>query len=544
MLSKYYQIKENLIENDKNIYYLIKIFSLQNIYSFHNFNLLNNNENTINYTLIIELFNVYNNTENELLDLYNYIKDNIPKNSIPFEYFIKIYTNNKRSLSEQLIKLFVDNLLKIPSSNDQVNYINFYSLIIIFKLDKYFPQFNRNEFLKKLVYNLNYKGTAFRIIQNFNNKEIMSLDKSLLKEMLYSTNYERVKQVSFLLKYLPEEIETVIKDYIDNKKKIELKELIREIKKINLKSKLNNEFNDEIIKINDKSIKSFYAFKVKNCYFDRFDLLLEFIRNQREFEIMINKFLGKAKKLKNDLTAIKKLSNLLKYGESKGYKLPFIKKKEKLDLIKKAQKEAPIILPEDKFGPRTENCISYSKNDINVIFIQETSDLIKYFDLYFKNSKFIGIDSEWREAVEFNKKTQVSIMQLSDYEMKNIFILDMIKLNKDNNFEKNFEKLFTNKKFIGFSFKDDLSHYSEKLDLFFRTKVEIYDIKNLYTLKYLEKCPSFAKVCEKVIGKPLCKYEQCSNWEKRPLRESQLHYAALDALICCLIFKKLTGIIN
>ena len=215
-----------------------------------------------------------------------------------------------------------------------------------------------------------------------------------------------------------------------------------------------------------------------------------------------------------------------------------------MDLIKKAQKEAPIILPEDKFGPRTENCISYSKNDINVIFIQETSDLIKYFDLYFKNSKFIGIDSEWREAVEFNKKTQVSIMQLSDFEMKNIFILDMIKLNKDNNFEKNFEKLFTNKKFIGFSFKDDLSHYSEKLDLFFRTKVEIYDIKNLYTLKYLEKCPSFAKVCEKVIGKPLCKYEQCSNWEKRPLRESQLHYAALDALICCLIFQKLTGIIN
>ena len=219
MLSKYYQIKENLIENDKNIYYLIKIFSLQNIYSFHNFNLLNNNENTINYTLIIELFNVYNNTENELLDLYNYIKDNIPKNSIPFEYFIKIYANNKRSLSEQLIKLFVDNLLKIPSSNDHINYINCYSLIIMFKLDKYFPQFNRNEFLKKLVYNLNYKGTAFRIIQNFNNEEIMSLDKSLLKEMLYSTNYERVKQVSFLLKCLPEEIETVIKDYIDNKKK-------------------------------------------------------------------------------------------------------------------------------------------------------------------------------------------------------------------------------------------------------------------------------------------------------------------------------------
>ena len=47
----------------------------------------------------------------------------------------------------------------------------------------------------------------------------MSLDKSLLKEMLYSTSYGKVNQVSFLLKCLPEEIYTVIKDYSDNKKK-------------------------------------------------------------------------------------------------------------------------------------------------------------------------------------------------------------------------------------------------------------------------------------------------------------------------------------
>ena len=49
MLSKYYQIKENLIKNDKNIIYLVKIFDLQNIFSFQNFKLLKNNG--INYKI-------------------------------------------------------------------------------------------------------------------------------------------------------------------------------------------------------------------------------------------------------------------------------------------------------------------------------------------------------------------------------------------------------------------------------------------------------------------------------------------------------------
>lgn len=29
----------------------------------------------------------------------------------------------------------------------------------------------------------------------------------------------------------------------------------------------------------------------------------------------------------------------------------------------------------------------------------------------------------------------------------------------------------------------------------------------------------------------MCKGEQCSNWENRPLRKSQTHYAGLDAWI-------------
>ena len=517
------------LKNKINCTYFIKYFKLQDKYSFKYFNIIKNN-NEIDYILITNLFNVYNCSEKHLINLYEFIISKIPKNSIPFIYIKKIFKNNKRNFNEEYKMLLIKNLLKFPEEISDDTYCDFFGFIYKNKLENYISNYNEKNFLNILVYKLKFKNCAYEIIRTFDCEKIKYLDKLLLKNILYLTDLEKIKNIEFLLEYLPEELNNIAYNYVKDEKIKYLKKLL---KNINWQEKLNNEIIKEI---NKSNIKGFYIYKFKEYFNTRVDRLIEYVKNQDEYEIFISIFLSKIRK--NNNNSIKKLSYILNYSKINNFIIPENLKYKYLDLINLAKNKIPYKFPEDKFGPMTDNCISYTMQDINVIFIQKCPELIKYFDLYFKNSEFIGIDSEWRESLEFNVKTKTAIMQLSDYQEKNILILDMIELINDSSFEENFEKLFINKKFISFGFKNDLIQLTDKLKVFFE-KVKMFDITELYSSKYNMACPSFSKVCEKLFGKPLCKFEQCSNWEKRPLRKSQLHYAALDALLCCKIYKTL-----
>ena len=434
-LIKYFEIRENLLKFKRNSIFLVKMLNLQDKFSFKEYDLILKENNSIDYSLINHLFHTYNRTEEELLNLYEYIISKIPKNSIPSSEFKSIFNNN--IFKENFKKLLINNLLKYPNEMNDKSYSSFYGFIFKNNLENYFPETkDQNKFLENIVFNLKLYETALRIVNFFTEEKIKSLDKSLLKELIYKIDPLDINSILFLLKYIPEEFDGIIIRYNNDKKnKRALKKII---KKFNIKEKYNNEI---IQKMEQSNINGFFVWKVKNYFDTDLEILIEHVTNQREFEAFFKIILRKIKIKKDD--SILKLSYILNYANNKGFILPDMKKRRQKELIELAKENSvKIIFPEDKFGPKTEGCMSFSKNEINVILINNTKELIENYEFYYKNSEYIGIDTEWRDSLCIYIKTQTAIMQLSDYDGKNIFILDILELIKEQNFKNIFENLF------------------------------------------------------------------------------------------------------
>uniref|UniRef100_A0A0R3S077 3'-5' exonuclease domain-containing protein n=1 Tax=Elaeophora elaphi TaxID=1147741 RepID=A0A0R3S077_9BILA len=67
---------------------------------------------------------------------------------------------------------------------------------------------------------------------------------------------------------------------------------------------------------------------------------------------------------------------------------------------------------------------------------------------------------------------------------------------------------------------------------------EEHDMINVEENPLLKEIRGLSALCERVLGKPLDKTEQCSVWDRRPLRDLQLRYAALDAYCMLMLYEK------
>ena len=187
--------------------------------------------------------------------------------------------------------------------------------------------------------------------------------------------------------------------------------------------------------------------------------------------------------------------------------------------------------------------------------VDETLALIKDLDAeslsddQIVNSSW-GLDCEWRPSRMPGEANPVATLQLSSKSRS--FVVDTQRLfqggivsTKEDLTEvelamsRTLSKLLSNKavRIVGFGIAQDLSKLAASFPHLpcFRTFHSVIDLHSLSRLTFPKKPKHFMSSLQKTasifLRKRLDKAEQCSEWNVRPLRPTQLEYASLDATV-------------
>lgn len=593
LLSDFYCInrEEYKLYSKIHFLYLISILKLQNIYKYNDFITKIEQTNIFYY-----LYDTYNTSLREILDLTNNILS-INTNFLPSSIIERILNDTEiANKIDNKIKYLLIEMLMINYSfqknitiNDISEFISYYSIIAnnldILSNNYYISWEGLNNIFNYFISNKEYdKGIS--LLNSIKNIIIINkyIDINLIYNLAINIPLNKIKLISNIIKNNKNLVNCLLKIKTP-------KDSMKLIKILKLNSNEYDSSYDEI------SINNFFQYKICSCIDNQFDILIDYgLINENTYNKLIYKLMKKTYQInpnknknfvnlpndnylplnedeeqnikndkqksffkKNAINYINKTNHILtqedkdkililyKLANAKNYKLSYQNQKLFDNIFDDIYFLNNIInfninkyIPIDKFGPHDLSCLSIEKT--KVVFIDNYQLFSLCYYANFRESKYIGVDSEWRHQFFANIKENVSILQLANFSENKIMIIDLLKLKNDKLFLDSFENYFSNKTFIGFSFdKNDIEQFNSTLKNFFQ-KVKIIDLIDIYQHKFLKKAHSLKDMCKEILGKELCKYEQTSNWENRPLKESQLHYAALDALACIQLYKKMANI--
>ncbi|XP_054275428.1 exonuclease mut-7 homolog isoform X2 [Macrosteles quadrilineatus] len=169
------------------------------------------------------------------------------------------------------------------------------------------------------------------------------------------------------------------------------------------------------------------------------------------------------------------------------------------------------------------------------------------------NTHVVGLDAEWKPA--FCSETEaLSLLQVATHE--ETFLVDVPALQHSPVWKDLSQGLFLNPDILklGFGLSVDLLKLKESinmndvkmaglgfldLNLLWKKLMREFNITLPFKGEESDTVEGLSKLVSLCVGLPLDKSEQFSNWDRRPLRDAQRNYAALDAYCLIIVYEVL-----
>jgi ribonuclease D len=185
--------------------------------------------------------------------------------------------------------------------------------------------------------------------------------------------------------------------------------------------------------------------------------------------------------------------------------------------LSKIEKEAIQKMPIRAFEGKTYTIDSYKK-------IRKIIEKLQKADV-------LGFDTETRPVFKKHQSNQVALLQLSCENEAFLFRLNKIGLPDE------LTEILSNPNIIksGVAIRDDIKDLRKLNDFAPAGFAELQTIVNNYGIEDA----GLKKLTANILGFRISKSEQLSNWERNRLSEKQKKYAATDAWVGYMIYKKL-----